>query len=1080
MGEKLKIDSGIRMSINVRKLKLESGFNLKIAVYQVVLLILMATLILFPGAPVYAESNPGNYIFDISEGNITVSVGSSVGNLKVTYGAGEAQTTTADFANTQTITIIGSSTEHTVVVDLNSSSNLANITLNNANIAFIPPERGWSESGDCSFQIKNGAINLTLVGVNVITSPAGNPGLRLEGTNALTILGSGSLTATGGTFSAGIGGGNYKSGGKITVENGTVTAIGGTEGGAAIGGGYSASGGEIVINGGTVYATGGTRAAGIGGGYYGTGSAITINGGTVITSGGSFNGAGGAGIGGGCDGAVGTITISGGTVTATGGDSGAGIGGGSGGSGGTITITGGTIAAIGGDYGAGIGGGNGGVDGGTISLSNGTIVATGGYNGAGIGGGFSRTSGGVINISSPAAVTAFSGGNRPAIDASGGAIEAGSTAYVLMANFSATKSSGTVTGVYLKSDSSLKASATPAIGHKSVALTLPEADTYQLKTATILQQYGSPGVSNFVITAAGLNIFNDVVDCELATYTVTVNKDGSAWTNGTADIKLSTANDALTDSVSGTSSGGIFTFDNLNPGLTFYIWDVSKGQYTGQSLSNSSTSAILDYYTVTLTTGTGIASTSGSGIYLSGSAISINATVSDTYSWEKWAQISDGTLVSTDQNYTITSVSGPQSYTAEAKSTSDGDESNSSHVGKKTVIIVDGTDYAIGTERTNGNSTLATAEQIKLADGIAKAADGTSVIFPVSGNANVTVQLVVKNIEDMAQKDITLTIKTGYISYNLITTAIDTAQIKEAFGTTNTNDILFYANITNSNVVINGGTVIIPPVSYNITCTYRGKTIPVETFSSFVNRNVEITAEQAKQVTTAVVVETDGTLRHVPTKVIDINGKYYAVINSLTNSTYALIWHPIEFADAASNWAKDAINDLGSRMVVTGVRDNIYEPKREIGRGEFAAIMVRALGLDVGIGASTFADIKSSSWYSGYIDTAVSYGLISGYVDGTFHPNEKITREEAMVIIARGMIITKLNPNLTESEITSMLTGYKDNVSVAGWANANVAACLKVGIISGRTGTTLCPKENITRDEVAVIVKRLLQESGLI
>ena len=92
---------------------------------------------------------------------------------------------------------------------------------------------------------------------------------------------------------------------------------------------------------------------------------------------------------------------------------------------------------------------------------------------------------------------------------------------------------------------------------------------------------------------------------------------------------------------------------------------------------------------------------------------------------------------------------------------------------------------------------------------------------------------------------------------------------------------------------------------------------------------------------------------------------------------------------------------MGSRMVVTGVGDNNYEPNRNITRAEFATIIVRALGLAPGTGSSGFDDVSTAGWYCGYINTAVDYGIVTGYGDGTFGPNEPITREQAMTMIAR-------------------------------------------------------------------------------
>lgn len=133
------------------------------------------------------------------------------------------------------------------------------------------------------------------------------------------------------------------------------------------------------------------------------GSSLTINGtGTLIADASGRNFAAGIGGGGGDSGAGAAITIEGGTVTAKGGDYGAGIGG-SGGPGGTITINGGAVNASGGDYGAGI-------NGSTITITGGAVEAEGGIQGAGIGGG---------NLGAGGAIT-ITGGNVNATGGSGG------------------------------------------------------------------------------------------------------------------------------------------------------------------------------------------------------------------------------------------------------------------------------------------------------------------------------------------------------------------------------------------------------------------------------------------------------------------------------------------------------------------------------------------------------------------------------------------------------------------------------------------------------------------------------------
>ena len=226
-------------------------------------------------------------------------------------------------------------------------------------------------------------------------------------------------TAQGGYSGAGIGGGVWGDGGKITISKDAVikNALGGKNG-AGIGGGYKGKGGTITISGGVIEsAKGGRRAAGIGGGYLGDGGTITIQSGRIGESVGGYDRdkesdepSGGAGIGGGGKGDSGIITIKGDAYikAASGNDNGAGIGGGGYlGNGNTISIE--DDAYL--DYvagsigGAGIGSGGGidkagkySVTGGTINISGGYIDVLGSMRGAAIGGG-DRASAGKITIS---------------------------------------------------------------------------------------------------------------------------------------------------------------------------------------------------------------------------------------------------------------------------------------------------------------------------------------------------------------------------------------------------------------------------------------------------------------------------------------------------------------------------------------------------------------------------------------------------------------------------------------------------------------------------------------------------------
>ena len=167
-------------------------------------------------------------------------------------------------------------------------------------------------------------------------------------------------------------------------------------------------------------------------------------------------------------------------------------------------------------------------------------------------------------------------------------------------------------------------------------------------------------------------------------------------------------------------------------------------------------------------------------------------------------------------------------------------------------------------------------------------------------------------------------------------------------------------------------------------------------------------------------------------------------------------------------------------MVVTGAGSGTYDPNRSITRAEFAAIVVRALGLQKGTMESSFGDVTLTDWFNGYVDTATDYALITGYDNTSYGPNDILTREQAMAILARAMKKTGLSVSLTDSEVNTLLASYTDVTAVSDYAKASVAICIKTGVVTDPSATTLLPKDYATRAEVAVMVQRLLIKSGLI
>lgn len=315
------------------------------------------------------------------------------------------------------ITITGTSTGNTVTIDADKDQT-AHVTLENVEI-------NASSTDQAAVEVTgSGDTNIELNGDNTLTGDSYHAGLehnKTDDSGTLTIQDeknddgsakgsasdtTGSLTATGGYHSAGIGGSD-KQDGQVTITGGEIIANGGSLG-AGIGGGAGdtdavGGDGDVTISGGTITATGGSLgAAGIGGGAYGNGTVTVTDGDITAKATGRY----GAGIGGGYGaipedtliGGNGTVTISGGTITeASGGYMAAGIGSGFQGLG-TVTIEGAAVIknAQGGAAGAGIGSGTRGDS--EIIIRGDAVIenAESSGNGAGIGSGQGTTSYGAL------------------------------------------------------------------------------------------------------------------------------------------------------------------------------------------------------------------------------------------------------------------------------------------------------------------------------------------------------------------------------------------------------------------------------------------------------------------------------------------------------------------------------------------------------------------------------------------------------------------------------------------------------------------------------------------------------------
>lgn len=412
-------------------------------------------------------------------------------------------------------------------------------------------------------------------------------------------------------------------------------------------------------------------------------------------------------------------------------------------------------------------------------------------------------------------------------------------------------------------------------------------------------------------------------------------------------------------------------------------------------------------------------------------------------------------------------------------------------------ILVNGKEFeqiAVFAISNEGGRTVfsVTVDAAQLADQLAKAGNKPEIFIPVTASADkVTLVMTGDAVKSMENKQAVLIIQTPNGNYKLPAAEIFIDRLSKQLGQqVKLSDVVVHVDIAKSdsdkakllgNSAARGHfTVIVPPVDFTVTASFNARMVTSDKFDSYVEREIPLPdGVDPNKITTAIVLEADGTTRSVPTSMTARNGKYYAVVHSLTNSTYALIWHSVTFSDVERHWAKLAVNDMASRMVVNGVDESRFQPDAAITRAEFAAIVVRALGLADNGKTAAFTDVKSDEWYVGAVAKAQEYGIIEGYADQMFRPTKTITRQEAMAMIVRAGKLAGLDTTLSAAESDAVLSKYSDGGAVQDWARQAVAVAVSNGLVSG-SDAGLLPISDITRAETAAIVQRLLEKAKLI
>lgn len=177
------------------------------------------------------------------------------------------------------------------------------------------------------------------------------------------------------------------------------------------------------------------------------------------------------------------------------------------------------------------------------------------------------------------------------------------------------------------------------------------------------------------------------------------------------------------------------------------------------------------------------------------------------------------------------------------------------------------------------------------------------------------------------------------------------------------------------------------------------------------------------------------------------------------------------FRDVQGHWAQSYIEALAAKKIIAGFNDGTFRPNEPVTRAQFAAIINQAFSPAPTESCSAFADVRSSFWGFNAIQTACRGGFLTGYPGNEFRPQQRIPRVQVLVALVSGLGL--------RSEETSVLSMYSDRNRIPDWATTAIAGATEQGlVVNYPVRDRLNPTQQATRADVAAFVYQALVNAG--
>ncbi|MFC5467399.1 pullulanase [Cohnella suwonensis] len=249
--------------------------------------------------------------------------------------------------------------------------------------------------------------------------------------------------------------------------------------------------------------------------------------------------------------------------------------------------------------------------------------------------------------------------------------------------------------------------------------------------------------------------------------------------------------------------------------------------------------------------------------------------------------------------------------------------------------------------------------------------------------------------------------------------------------------------------------------------TKDGKSISVTSFKNPLTITLPLTGNPNKELVGIYYIADNGKLEYVGGTV---NGdRVSAEVSHF--SKYAVLEYEKTFSDVRSgHWAEAVIKALTAKHILNGVNESSFMPQQRINRAEFAAMLVRALGVAAD-GKTKFDDVDAGKWYAAYVATAAELGIVNGRNGNRFGPNDTMTRQEMAAMIVRALEVKN-----GKASATGAPAPFEDRGRIGAWALPYVDVAYELGLLKGQGAGMFAPQGVLTRAEAAMAIYSLIKQ----